>query len=413
MKTTDTKSKTTIHSIGVIVLFFAQWLISMLLVRMGGFYDAGVFSLAMTVSNVFAYFANFGVRTFMLTETRGIYTTQQYKTAGITAIAGSYMICVGYLLIASHYSSTELLAIILYLTYNNFNSFSEILFGKMQLSGRLEVNGFSNLIRGCSCFIAFIISYLLFRQIVLSLICMAIVSAMVMLLFDARQYRRIVNENPFSFSPDMKDSIRILVCCVPIMLTNVLPLVTTAIPRTEIQKQLGTEMLGFFSTIFTPTVIISVLVPTIMQSILPRISREWEEGTGSILKEIGVCYLAVLAIAGIAEIAALVCGKYFMRLLFGDAILTYYSLLYWAILVTAINAMVAVGNHFLIAMHSNKSLLISNVLALVICLALSGMLIRSRQLNGATYALITAYCVQVVFQICMIMREIHRRKANE
>ena len=92
--------------------------------------------------------------------------------------------------------------------------------------------------------------------------------------------------------------LKVLVSCTPIMITNVIPLITTAIPRTTIQRAMGTDMLGYFSTMFTPTVLITVIVPTVMQSRLPKLSEEWDRYDRRFRKELIFCYTAVLLIAG-------------------------------------------------------------------------------------------------------------------
>ena len=406
--TGDTK-KTAIHSIAMVVLFFAQWLISMLLVRIGGYYDAGVFSLAMTVSNVFTYIANFGIRSYMLTNKTGIVQPHHYQSAALISISGSFLLCIGYLLIAGQYIRIEKEAIFFYLVYSNSIACSEIMFGRLQLAGHLEINGESNLVRAAVCFAAFVGSFLIFHRVALSLLFMAGAAVLVCVLFDGTRYRKIIGENFFAFRPDFRSGLKILASCIPIMLTSVVPLLTTAIPRTTIQKELGTELLGYFATIFTPTVLITVLVPTVMQALLPSLADNWENNRGLLKKQILKGYGFIPLLAGVALLAALVAGKPVMALLFGEEILPYFSLLYWAILTTCVNAAVMIGNNILIAIHKNRDLLISNLLAFVLCAALSQVFVTHWGLQGAVYVLLCAYGVQVVYQLIVIFCNLHRK----
>lgn len=408
MGTGDTK-KTAIHSIAMVVLFFAQWLISMILVRIGGYYDAGVFSLAMTVSNVFTYIANFGIRSYMLTNSREKYRQQHYQSAALISIAGSFLLCIGYLLIAGQYTRIEAEAILFYLIYSNSIACSEIMFGRLQLAGHLEINGKSNLVRAAVCFAAFIGSFLIIHQVALSLIFMAGAAILVCVLFDGTCYRRITGENFFAFRPDFRCGVKILASCIPIMLTNVIPLLTTAIPRTTIQKELGTELLGYFATIFTPTVLITVLVPTVMQALLPSLSENWENNRRLLKKQILKGYLFIPLLAAVALVLALLAGKPVMALLFGEGILPFFSLLYWAILTTCVNAAVMIGNNILIAIHKNRDLLISNLLAFAFCVAFSHVFVSNWGLQGAVYVLLCAYGAQAMYQLAVIIYNLHRK----
>lgn len=62
MKEMKTEKRAVICSFGGAFLMFTQWLIAVLLARLGGFADAGVFSLAMSSSNVFTFFGSYGMR---------------------------------------------------------------------------------------------------------------------------------------------------------------------------------------------------------------------------------------------------------------------------------------------------------------------------------------------------------------
>ena len=407
----DQKTKIMIHSAGMIAIYFVQWLISALLVRMGGYYEAGVFSLAMTISNVFTYIGNFGIRTFMLADGGRTYTQKQYRGASICTITASYIFCAGYLLIAGHYTTIEWASILVYLTYSNLFFYSDILFGKIQLCGRLELNGFSNMIRSVLCFTLFILSYIVFRNILVSLFCMAIASGLVLLFYDSRYYRNITEENAFKNFSGINESRGVIIQCIPIMLTLTLPLITTAIPRGMIQKEYGTELLGYFSTIFTPAVLISVIVPNILQGILPDLADNWNKNAlGKVKKLICIEIAVIVLITGAAALLTLLIGKQIMRIVFGEEILPYFPLLYWAILTTGINSLVGIGNNMLIVMKANKQLILASALAIVVCAVFSYLWIGKWSLYGATYALLIAYSAQILFQWTIIGIRIYQRE---
>ena len=115
------KNQTIISSLGMTVQFFAQWLISVLLVRMDGYEAAGVFSLAMSISNVFAYFANYGLRNYQITDVKHSFTKRQYLLARFELICVGFIGCAVYLLCGNGYTVQEKWAILLYLLYNLIN----------------------------------------------------------------------------------------------------------------------------------------------------------------------------------------------------------------------------------------------------------------------------------------------------
>ena len=73
------------YFIGTIFYFFAQWVITVFVVRLSGYADAGYLSLAMSTSSTFEIIALFRVRDFQISDYRSEYSNNEY--------VGSLCIC--------------------------------------------------------------------------------------------------------------------------------------------------------------------------------------------------------------------------------------------------------------------------------------------------------------------------------
>lgn len=407
----DFRKQAAINSVGSVVLMFGQWLISVLLVRMSGYEDAGVFSLAMTVSNMFTFFANYGLRNYQVADVKGTYTQIQYLLARFCTSAAALAACTVYLMLVTNYTTAERWAVLCYLLYSLCNIISDILFGALQLQGRLEINGYSNVIRGALCFVAFIASYAVCHQMVLSLLVMVVVDVVWSGVYDWRHFLQ-TEKLKRPGSRDLLQCGHLLRACFTLMISSLLPVITTALPRLSIKCLAGTEQLGYFSTIFTPTVLMTTLVPSIIIVMVPKMAKSWNEGRrGDYLKFAGQNYLISVAFVALAEIAALLVGRPVMRLVFGAEILEHYSLLYWAILATGLNLMVSCGNSALISIHSNTEVAIAAALALGFTAGFSGPLVRAFGITGAAYVLAAAYFLQALFQTAVILYKVWYKEA--
>lgn len=404
----DFRKQAAINSIGSVVLMFGQWLISVLLVRMSGYEDAGIFSLAMTVSNVFSFFANYGLRNFQVSDVSGRYTQGQYLLTRVMTSAASVVACAVYLVAAGGYSAVERWAILLYLLYSNVNVIGDTLLGALQLHDRLYINGYSNILRGALCFVAFVGTYLAVHDLLAALAVMALGTLVLMAAYDWRCFHRVETLAPWRRT-DGKAAMQLLRVCFALMLSNILPVITTALPRRSIQKLAGTEQLGYFSSIFTPTVLITTLVPAIIIALVPKIARAWKEQDRSgLLRLVGQTYSFTVGFVLLAELAALIAGRFVMQLIFGPEILQYYGLLYWAILATGINALTSCGNGILIAVGSNRAVAVGAATALAVTAALSDLLVKAQGIHGAAYVLTVAYLLQVVVQAVAFVRRMAR-----
>lgn len=398
----DFRKQAAINSIGAVAALFGQWLISVLLVRMSGYEDAGVFSLAMTVSNMFNFFANYGLRNFQVSDVEEVYKQRQYLLTRIITVVVSVAACGIYLPLAGGYSAVEAGAILLYLLYSNVNTLGDTLLGTLQLRGLLQINGYSSMLRGGVCFVGFIAAYAVSGNLLVSLAVMAGCTAVCTLLYDWRWYCKV--ETPQFFQRgDLRAAGRLLRTCFALMISSLLPVITTALPRRAIQKISGTEQLGYFSTIFTPTVLITTLIPAIIVALVPKMAKAWSErNRRGFLAFAGQIYLVSVGMVLLAELAALVAGRPVMRLLFGAEILDYYSLLYWAILATGLNVLTSCGNSALIAAQSHRLVAVGSAIALVITWLASDPLVEGFGITGAAYVLVLAYGAQVLFQLAAI-----------
>ncbi len=406
----DYRRQAAINSMGSVVLMFGQWLISVLLVRMSGYEDAGVFSLAMTVSNVFSFFANYGLRNYQVSDVEGRFTQGQYiLTRVLTALASS-VACAVYLLAAGGYSPLERWAILLYLLYSNINVLSDTLLGSLQLHERLYINGYSNMMRGTVCFLAFVGTYLAVHNLLAALTVMCLATLLLAVLYDWRCFRKVETIALWKRG-DWNAAVRLLRVCFALMLSNIFPVITTALPRRSIQKLAGTEQLGYFSSVFTPTVLITTLVPAIVIALVPRFADAWNRrDRSSLLRLVGHTYVFTTGFVLLAELAAVVAGRFVMRLIFGAEILQYYDLLYWAILATGINALTSCGNAILVAIGSNRAVAVGAGVAVAATLVLSDTLVRVQGINGAAYVLAFAYALQAVIQTIVFLTKILIRK---
>lgn len=404
----DFKKQAGINSIGSVVLMFAQWLISVLLVRMGGYEDAGVFSLAMSMSNVFSFFASYGMRNYQVSDVKGKFTQGQYVLAHVLLVAIAISGCIIYLLTADGYSAIERKAILLYLLYSCVNVFSDTFLGTLQLRGKLQINGYSNAMRGAICFIAFLLTYCWTNSLLIAMAAMILGTVVLTITYDLHHYSVYEHLTTFTMQ-DLKSSAKLIKVCFALMISNILPVITTALPRRSIQKIAGTEQLGYFSSIFTPTVLITTLLPAIVIALIPKMAEAWEKRDKKSLTQLaGQTYVICMAFVLLAELAALIVGRPVMALIFGSEILQYYSLLYWAILATGLNALTSCGSAVLIAMHYNRIVAISSFVALATTFFLSDTFVKEYGIDGAAYALTIAYFAQVAFQTIAVKIKIHR-----
>ena len=129
------------NSIGTFVMFFCQWLMMVLVVRLSGYADSGILSLSISCGNVFLIIAAFGVKTYQVSDVKGKYQAGQYYAAKIFSIILTLVIA-GIFVLVSSYEGVEKTTIILYALYIMVYSYSDAIYGELQKKWRLDIAGY-------------------------------------------------------------------------------------------------------------------------------------------------------------------------------------------------------------------------------------------------------------------------------
>lgn len=403
----DIRKQTIVNSLGSAVLLGFQWLISVCLVRTNGYEDAGVFSLAMTVSNIFSTAANYGLRNYQLTDHSRRNKQDEYLIMRLISSAFASGTCTAYLYLNKNYTAIEKWAIGLYLLYNLTIVINDSLMGSIQLENHLELNGFSNILRGMFSFALFLGALLLWEKLLPALGMMVLASLLVLLMYDLPQYVKLCTERKGRWRGHFRGSCSLFVEGFPVMLSSIIPMMVTALPRTILQNQMGSEYLGFFSSVYTPAVLLSTVLPPALISIIPAISQYWhEENIREMMRNVAISYGVVCAaICGALAVAGLA-GRLFLTLLYGDSILPYANLLYYAILAVGMSCVCTCGNNIVVAIGGKRMLLFMSGLTLGVTLAFSGTLVSAYGIIGAAIVQIIAYGLQAVIQLVYLSMEI-------
>lgn len=398
-----------INIVGNIAVMFAQWLISVLLVRMGGFVDAGIFSLAMSVANVFATIAGFGIRSYQISDAGSRFTQKQYLFAKLTVTAASFVVFWVYLVVDASYSVQNRWAIFLYLIYLNVGAFSDVLFGSLQLRNKLYLSGYSALIKTVICFLAFITSYTIWKRLLLSLGLMAAANILAVIFYDLKWYlgERIIEKS--SIRDDIPNVLKVIKGCFPLMVSSMLPFLSTAVPRRAILFRFGETYLGYYSSLFTPTVIITTFVPAILMGVIPRMAEAWTRGERRKFgRQLLACTGGTVGFTAVAFLCALIAGKPVIQFVFGEEILQYYNLLYIAIAVSGLAALKGVGDSALLCMRRTGMVTFCSAAETAVIIALADGFVSSMGINGAAYVMLVGYGVHLLLQTAVIISKTRR-----
>ena len=178
------------NTIGSLVYYACQWLMTILVARMSGYVEAGIFSIAMSVTASPAIVGLFNVRSFQVSDVENQFSNEIYIQSRLYTITLSFIICIVMVLLGG-YDIEKTIDILVYMIYKITEGIADVYYGVEQKKERMDYAGISLAIRGIGTVIAFGLILETTNSLLLSLIAISIVSFSVILLYDRRIVKKL------------------------------------------------------------------------------------------------------------------------------------------------------------------------------------------------------------------------------
>lgn len=371
-----------LNTYGTLVYFFCQWVLTVLVARLNGYADAGVFSLAISFANIFAYIELWGVRNFQISDIQEEYSNGMYAGARIisTIIA---LVLIPPVLMYYNYERTVVVCCLIAVAYKTFESVTDLFFGVMQRTNRYDCIAVSYTLKGLLPAVAFAVLLAIKYPLHIAMIGMLLVYMAVVVLYDA-----VILRGSGVFQITMRGNGKLLKLCLPLMINGLISACMIYLPRNAVQQIIGSEELGFYSSISTVVVVLSTLVGSVWAALMPTISKLVNERDAERLKQYYWRILGgLLAMSLVVVVVGNLLGPMAFSIVYGKEILSHMHLL-TPVLLNAVFLMIdAYYDCFFIPMKKRMPLLICNGVGFLFCAATVRIATASFGTIGACYSM--------------------------
>ncbi len=396
------------NTVGNITYLFVLWLLTVVVTRTVGYEAAGIFTLAMSVGNVFSQIQSYGMQSFQVSDVTGEYSKNQYIysryiTVGL-GIAGCALYCLG-----GGYSWKKTAAIMFYLLFRSSEAMSSSYFSELQKVGRLDILAKSMLAKSGLMLGIFTAVLYLTGKLTLALLGIAVLSAAITVVYDRPRCYALV-EIPRE-RVTLRAAMEPLRRCFPLMIATLIPILVTAMPRVLLDRYNGEELLGYFGNVSAPTVLIQATVPTVLIPVMTWYGELVQKGNwGMVAKGMALSMAGCAAFGLLACAAVWLVGDWVMGLVFTEKIVPYVHYMYPLIWATVLNAGVSCVNSVLIAVRRNGLVMAFSVVSLVVAAAVCVPLVKGYAIPGAIAVLAIAYFMQLALATVGAAVIIYRKK---
>ena len=383
------------NSVGSITYLMCQWLITIVVVRLSNYENAGILSLAMSINNILYAISTFGLRNYQVSDIHYKYSDFEYLVArGVTCSFSAFCCVLFALLNSTHYSPEQVFCILLYFLFKVTESFFDAIQGIQQKKYRMDYVGKSFILRGVLTLAGFTVVLWLTDNLALSIIAMLLLSAMVAFLYDLRNCRRLTE-----LSGEIQwDRIKAVIMeNMPLMFNEMFMTSIVSIARYFLEFYEGSEVLGIYSSIATPTVIIQAACNMIYSPLITEYAVHYNKKDFKAYKRLLFGVAAVfLLILLIIMAGVYILGEWGLELLFGKEILIYSYLLAQTVLVTFLVAFMYWMSALMVVARKQRSVMVINGVAVLLIIVLSMFFIPLYGINGINYALFAVFLIDIV-----------------
>ena len=382
------------NTVGSFTYLICQWLLTFILVRCFDDVDgAGQLSLAMSITNIFYTLAHFNVRSYLISDIQGNFKIPEYSAFRLLTCGFSITACYIYISCFG-YNREQFFCILFYMIFRLGEAWVDLLHGMEQRRSRMDIGGLSLFVRGILLIVSFVTVFYFTDNFNLSILAMAVSTWSYILLADVSFAKKFEDFRPAFSWEKMKSMMGIFLL---VTTASFLGLIASNFPRQILESRMGSEILGIYSTVATPAVIVQVAATYVFNPVLTEFAVLYnhkdskDRFTKFVLKIIGI--LVALSVVCLVGAAAL--GEWGLNLLYGQRIAEHAYLFMPVICYTCLNAFVWFLWNLLIVIRRLKSLLVVNSIGLVICFLLIHPMITVFSMNGVSYTLII-YSVVVI-----------------
>ncbi len=382
------------------------WVITILVVHLADYSEAGYLALAIAMTNTYEQIAWFNMRNYQVTDAKERFSDSQYVSSRVITC----VIAFAMLVIAAFTGSTfyQALCIIAYMPIRIAESISDVCHGINQKKERYDYIGKSFLLRGVGMVGVFSVGLIVLKKLAIVLILTAAYQLLISLFYDCRKTFQLTEIKLKIFDKDLLNLYR---DCLPLVIFAFFLSAQNNHVKSTIQALCGNDILGIYSSIASPTIAVQMIAAAMFAPFLPGLSvnlaqKEYDKFNKKLLKIYGAFVgMAVVVLAG-----AMLLGRWGLALLYPDDILDYYEFFIPVVWVTILYAVVLVMQGILVAIRKIWIMTIGMVADFLLLVVLIKPMIGLYGANGGSFAQILSFAAYIPFAMITVYVTIRQSK---
>lgn len=378
------------NSIGSTVNAFISLFLLIIVTRVNGVEDAGIFTFAYSLACLLQVIITYAGRPYQVTERDNKIKDSDFFYTRVTTAILTFFIAIVYVLIKG-YNSYKISIIMLALLYKASDGLSDCFYAVLQKNEQLFKVGISLFIKGILVILSFVLCDLLTKDLILSLIVVITINIIICYFYDFKNTLK----TGFKFHKVNKDKIiKILVGGFAVFAYTILIQYLVGAQKYTIDSTLETNFQTIYGIIIMPATVIVLISQFLVQPYLTTVNK-LIESKNYIKLHLLVLKLSlyVILISLVAVLAAYLIGTQVLSFIYGINLSDYRLALTLIIIGASFFSLSYIISSVMMALRINNRQLFIYAIVSIVTYFESIFFVNEYQILGASIA----YLLSMVF----------------
>lgn len=295
------------NMIGSICYSGSSFYYLLLVTRICGVREAGVFSLAFATAQLLLTVGRFGIRTYQATDLKRQYSFWEY---GVSRMFTCILMMLGVItyVVVMRFDSWKAQVCVWVTAFKMIDAVEDVFHGEMQRSFRVDLMGKMLALRNIISCILFTAAALVTRDVLMTCIYTTIPSLLFCLICNGMGIEKINRKQERYLFKHVK---QVMMICFPIFLSTFLSLYLYNVPKYAIDFWLEVENQTYYNILFMPSFVITLFSEIITKPLMTTVTIEWERNTRQFQKIVS----HILSLIGLGTVIIVIGGHFIGRYL--------------------------------------------------------------------------------------------------
>lgn len=386
---------------------FSVWgmvfpLLTIVVTQLVGVEQAGMFSFAFVTGMLLMIVANYGVRTYQVSDVSEVHSFSDYQANRWITCTIMVLIGIGYCIIRGYDQQMFAISVGVYL-YKMIDGLADVYEGRLQQMDKLYLAGISQAFRSLMVFVVFSICLFITHDLGISSIAMAAAAAVSFIILT---FPLALLETPKSRRWTTGSVNSLFKQCFPLFIALFLYALIDNMPKFVMEGVLSYDNQLYFNALYFPAQAILLIIGFIYRPLLVRMANVWADPSKHRRFDL-IIVMVLITVVGVTVVAALIMGWIgipIMSFLYGVDFEQFRGLAYIMLAAGGVTAAIDFLYQVITVLRQQRAVTKLYLITFGFSLFVSILLVNFTGLPGAIISYLIVMCILFVLLIWEYLR---------